>query len=606
MARRALLLLICLLLLAPLAGVGAAAPGAPGAVPAPRVAEPEPEVTPAPAGPTGPAETAPPATEAAAATPPPAVGSPPAATPIPRRPPLLVLPSGAEVAVIPIEGMIYDFTTDSLRRRMERARAGGATVFVLSLDTPGGVVTSAIDIAKLLKSTPEPTIAWINDQAYSAGSLIATSCDYLVVAPSSSFGDSAPVSMVGELAPTERAKALSPLLNEYRDNARANGHDYAALQAMCVLGVELYYVEDPATGRRHVVNQADHAVLVGGLSPAEADEKIAAMADLAGTGSAVGRPARELADAASAGAWRAVEQLPSGRKLPGGRLHDGSTLYTLSQTEAIDTGIAEAEARTEADLQALLNAASVSTVGQTWSEALAMFLTNPFVRMGLIAIFGIGLFVEMLAPGFGLAGGVALLALAALIGAPLLVGLSEIWHIGLMVIGVVMIVIELLATPTFGLMGIVGVGAVLAGLVLSTVPSSGGGPVPLPAPGTGGRLASATIATLLAFVVTGFASLGLMKVYGRVPGLSRLVLGDAPAIDARSAPPGPDADGAADRGPAVGETGTVRGGGLRPSGSIAIGDRWIDAVSAGGFIEEGTAVTVVEVAGNRVVVEAAA
>ena len=504
--------------------------------------------------------------------------------------------------MIPIEGTIYDFTTDSLKRRIERARAAGATVFVIELDTPGGVITSAIDVAKLLKSTPEPTIAWVNDQAYSAGSLIASACDYLVVSPSSSFGDSAPISLIGEMAPTERAKELSPLLNEYRDNAQVNGYDYAPLQAMCVLGVELYYVENPVTGRRHLVNQADHAVLVRGLSPQEADEEIAAMADLAGTGGAVGRPARELADASQRGKWSNVGQLPSGRKLLEGKVHDGSTLYTLSQTEAVDLGLAESIVRDETELKTLLSAASVGTVGQTWSEALAMFLSNPFVRAGLVAIFGIGLFIELLAPGVGLAGGVALVALLALIGAPILVGLAEIWHIGLMVVGVVLIVIELLSAATFGLMGIVGIVAVLAGLVLSAVPSSGGGAVPLPAPGTGGQLASATIATLLALVVTGFAALGLMKVYGHVPGLSRFVLGDEPAADVRDTPPGPLI--AADRGPKSGETGTVRGGGLRPSGSVAFGDEWVDAVSAGGFIEEGTAVTVVEVAGNRVVVEA--
>ena len=593
----------CVLGLALSAGVGSAAPGAPGAIPRPQPVEEAVErleAAPAPA----PAERAQPAAPPRTAR----AGSPN------RRPPISVIPSGANVAVIPIQGTIYDFTTDSLQRRIERARAGGATVFVIEIDTPGGVVTSAIDICKLLKTVPEPTVAWINDQAYSVGSMIASACDYLVVSPSSSFGDSAPVSMVGDLAPTERAKALSPVLNEYRDNAQQNGYDYAPFQAMCVLGVELYLVEDPATGRRHLVNQADHAVLVGGLSPAEADAQVTAMADLAGTGGAVGRPARELADASQRGKWDAVTQLPSGQKLLDGRVHDGSTLFTLSQTQAMDYGLAEAVVRDQTEVQALLNAASVGTVGQTWSERLAKFLTNPFVRAALVAVFGIALFIELLAPGVGLAGGVAVLALLALIGAPILVGLAEVWHIGLMVLGVVMIVIELLSAATFGVMGILGVAAVLAGLVLSAIPTAGGGPVPLPAPGMGGRVASATIATLLAFVVTGFAALGLMRVYGHVPGLSRFVLSDGPdsSSDAEEAPPGPyGPEAPADRGPRVGETGTVRGGGLRPSGSVAFqsasggGEDWVDAVSAGGFVEEGTVVTVVEVSGNRVVVEEA-
>ncbi len=42
---------------------------------------------------------------------------------------------------------------------------------------------------------------------------------------------------------------------------------------------------------------------------------------------------------------------------------------------------------------------------------------------------------------------------------------------------------------------------------------------------------------------------------------------------------------------------------LRPAGTIRVGDRRIPAVSNGTFIEEGAAVRVVEVHGNRVVVE---
>lgn len=43
---------------------------------------------------------------------------------------------------------------------------------------------------------------------------------------------------------------------------------------------------------------------------------------------------------------------------------------------------------------------------------------------------------------------------------------------------------------------------------------------------------------------------------------------------------------------------------LRPAGIVVVGDRRIDAVSSGGFIAKGTPVQVIEVHGNRVVVEA--
>ncbi len=52
----------------------------------------------------------------------------------------------------------------------------------------------------------------------------------------------------------------------------------------------------------------------------------------------------------------------------------------------------------------------------------------------------------------------------------------------------------------------------------------------------------------------------------------------------------------------VGARGTVLTA-LRPAGTIVVGDDRIDAVSNGAFIDKGTEVQVIEVHGNRVVVE---
>ncbi|MEM6459848.1 MAG: hypothetical protein AAF710_10720, partial [Planctomycetota bacterium] len=109
----------------------------------------------------------------------------------PTRPRVSSLPSGANVAIIPVRGVIYDFTYESLQRRVDRAVNSGASVIVLEIDTYGGVVTAALDIAKYLKDptrVPVPTVAWVNNKAYSAGIMIASACDEIVMAPASATG----------------------------------------------------------------------------------------------------------------------------------------------------------------------------------------------------------------------------------------------------------------------------------------------------------------------------------------------------------------------------------------------------------------------------------
>ena len=103
------------------------------------------------------------------------------------------LPTGANVALIRMEGLIYDFQLESLQRRADAAVAQGASLVVIEIDTPGGVAASALKISKHIKSMPVPAVAWINPEAYSAGIMIAAACDQIVMAPASATGDCAPI-----------------------------------------------------------------------------------------------------------------------------------------------------------------------------------------------------------------------------------------------------------------------------------------------------------------------------------------------------------------------------------------------------------------------------
>ncbi|MEM1446374.1 MAG: NfeD family protein [Planctomycetota bacterium] len=522
---------------------------------------------------------------------------------------LNALPSGEKVAVIPVEGIIYGYTTESIQTRVDRAIAGGAQVVVLELNTPGGVVTDAMAIARYLRDLQGvTTVAWVRPEAYSAGSLIASACDVIFVSPNSSFGDSAPVSPVGELAPTERAKILSPLLEAYEDNARANGLDFAPLKAMCVLGYEVYYVQHPDTGQRRLVNEADFAVMVGGEEPADVEaemtEGLSALDELTLVGLAKVTVNRD-----EMGVWEPVLTLPSGATLPNGRVHDGTTLYTLSETEAVDIGLAAAIVADDAALRTRLNAASVTRVNAPWYAQMAFILSHPMVRGVLVFVALLGLYFELQAPGLGLGGFLAGLAIIGLVLGPALTGLAQFWHIVLILLGIILIVGEMLTAVTAGFMAIVGILMLLTGLALSVVPTSGSGALPLPASGTEDLLLNSTLSTVGSLLVSIAAMVLLTRYFGSVPVLNRLILTDD--RDARrpaSAPAEVGGDfvlGGTGQPLAIGTAAVVSETGLRPSGRIEVQGKLIDAVSTGEFLDPGTSVKVIEVAGNRIVVEEA-
>ncbi|MCX5662652.1 MAG: hypothetical protein NTW19_23475 [Planctomycetota bacterium] len=547
----------------------------------------------APTTPVAPAATAPAPAPAPAPDATSASSFNPTPTTLPALPALSTgMASGGNVAVIRIDGVISDYTYDIVKAMTDRAVKGGATVVVYDIQTPGGARDVAIKISNEIKSVSVAKIAWVNPDAYSAGAIIATACDKIVMAPASRIGDAAPILPGQSLSPTERAKALSPVLAEFRANARRNNYDYALLHAMASLGAEVYLVEETATGRRVCVNQADFRVMVKGET-VDAVQGVGSSTPLAtGAEPDAGVIGIDLATDAQRGQWRLVK-----------RIHDGRSLLTLNQDEAVEVGLARKLIKDQADLGQYLQAKSVVRVDPGWVDATARVLTLLPVRFLLMLAMMAGIYIELHAPGTGVGAVIALIALIILIVAPLVLGIAQIWHIGLFLIGLVLLVMEMIPPPTFGLLAVVGLLMMFVGLTLSVVPSSGNGPFNLPASDAWSRLQQSILWTLVAYLVSlaGFAV--ALRYIGTLPMFETMKLtetGDMPSGPATAPVSGDEALGAGRI--AVGDVGDAVSE-LRPSGRAMINDQVVDVMTVGTWLPQGTVVRVVEVSGNRIVVD---
>lgn len=525
-------------------------------------------------------------------------------TTTPQPPPGAAIASGHDIAVFPVEGMIYGYTLESLKRRIDRALNDGATMIVIELDTPGGVVTSALDITSYLKSLQVPTVAWVNNQAYSAGTMLASACDEIVMAPAAMLGDSAPIAPGQNLSATERAKVVSPVLADYRSNATANGYDYTLFHAMTELGVEVYLVEHKETGQRELVNQADYAIMVQGRDP-----DATGFRQLFGGGDDA-KVTREFATDQDRGTWEPVDQLPSGKKTPDGLFHNGQTLLTMDQAEAMDIGLATEIIRNTNELRQHYNAASVVTVTPTWSEQLVGWLTHPVVKGVLVIGLLLGAYIEFQSPGLGAPGAVAAICLLALLGAPFLAGLAEVWHILLFILGLGLLIADLVFVIGFGVLGITGLVMMFASLVLISVPfGSGSGPTP---PVVWDRLYDTIIFMILGLLISMVGLFFITRIYGKLPLADRMILAagtdgiDRDHVPSRERNHHLTGDTAVGGGEIqVGQEGRVASMGLRPSGRATLNGREVDVVSIGPFIDPGRKVCVSEVHGNRIVVQEA-
>lgn len=383
-----------------------------------------------------------------------------------------------KLAIIEIITPIDSLTAKSVKRRLTEARKDGVDGVIIELDTPGGELDAMLEICRLLKyENTIPTTAWINPEAYSAGAIIALACNDILMVSGGRMGDAAPIAAMPlagliELPPAERAKLEAPLLTEVVDSARRNGYDEKLVQSFVGVRFSLWELKHRSDDRRLFVDANEYKAIFGsapaltrarGETPSEptfaspvGDEEqrtIDVMQDL--------KAERILPPSSEAGEWEVVAQIVGEEEL-----------LILTAEEAERAGISSGNADDLSTVMAFHGASTTTRYAEHWSEVFARFLMSWPVRILLVIVLIIGFFLEAAAPGLGVFGGVAFIALGVLIGAPLVAGMAEWWEIALVLASMILIAVELFVLPGTGIVGLLGVIGFFAGLISLLVDGS--------------------------------------------------------------------------------------------------------------------------------------
>lgn len=96
--------------------------------------------------------------------------------------------SATTVYKVPIKGTVEKGLYQFLKRSFTEAENANADAIVLEIDTPGGLVDAADQIAKLFSESEIEIIAFVNNRALSAGAFIALYADKIYMTQSSTMG----------------------------------------------------------------------------------------------------------------------------------------------------------------------------------------------------------------------------------------------------------------------------------------------------------------------------------------------------------------------------------------------------------------------------------
>ncbi len=253
-------------------------------------------------------------------------------------------------------------------------------------------------------------------------------------------------------------------------------------------------------------------------------------------------------------------------------------VLSLSAGEALENGYAEHIAASREEVLEFMNftGATIEEVQLTAGEKLARWVTNPFVVPLLLTIGLVGLAVELLIPGFGVAGLIGISAFVLYFFGHFFVGYANWLHILLFIVGIVLMLIELFV-PGFGVFGGLGIATLVISVIMSAYDTTMG-----------------LMSLGIALVITVLFIVIMVKYFGHRGIWHRFILKDELKKESGYI-------ASEEKDDLVGKTGTTMTN-LRPAGIAEIDGARVDVVSEGGYINPGKTVVVVKVDGTRVVV----
>ena len=454
-----------------------------------------------------------------------------------------------------------------IQRGIREAEEANADAIIFDVNTPGGLVTAAVEIIDSIQRTNIPTIAYVNTDAISAGAMISLSCDQIIMKPGGAIGDSAPVSMQpGAAQEIESEKIISYIRGKIKATAERQGKNPDIAAAMVDKRLVLVRLMDG-----EVVALRPDAYLE--LKDAgEEMEVIVAEGELL-TLTAEEATQYNLAD----GSAETVSDLLAMYQI----VEINETRKVLTKEVALqkETELGSTRVKT---IKSLENA-MIQEVATTVADKIVFFITSPMISAMLLTLGGLGLLIEIRTPGFGVPGIMGLLCIGLFFGGHMLNQISAEWALIGFVLGVAFLLLEVFVIPGFGIAGIVGITLMLGSVFYIF--------------GNAYELETAIFWLSSSVIMT--VALAIVSAYflPKTRAWNRLVL--ATEMEAEQ---GYHSAGDEDFQSYLGQTGTAITP-LRPAGAVRIGNKRVDALTAGDFIASESPIRVIEVEGSKIVVE---
>lgn len=292
-----------------------------------------------------------------------------------------------------------------VRKSFDRAEEENAKYILIHMNTYGGMVVYADSLRSLILNSKKPVWVFIDNNAASAGALIAIACDRIYMREGANIGAATVVNQSGKAMPDKYQSYMRSMI---RATAQAQGRD------TIVRGRDTVYrwKRDPHIAEAMV----DESIYIKGVSDSG---KIVTFT-----------PAEAMQHGFCDGIAGSVEDV-------------------LAREQVSDYVI---ESYTPSAMDRVIG-----------------FLINPIVQGLLIMLIVGGIYFELQTPGVGFPLIAALTGCLLYFAPLYLEGLAGYWEIIVFIIGVVLLLLEIFVIPGFGITGISGIILIVTALVFAGI-----------------------------------------------------------------------------------------------------------------------------------------
>ena len=291
------------------------------------------------------------------------------------------------------------------QKSFEEAMAMEADLILIHMNTYGGLLDAADSIRTIILNSIIPVYVYIDNNAASAGALIAVACDRIYMRPGGNIGAATVVNQQGEQVPDKYQSFMRGMM---RSTAESHGKDTIISGNDTIIR----WHRDPAIAEAMV----DPRLFIEGIID---------------TGQVLTLTADEAI-----------------------QFH-----FCEGKAESVEEVISSAG----------INNYEIRSFKYSPLDKIIGLLLNPIVSGLLIMIIVGGIYFELQSPGIGFPLAAAVIAAVLYFAPLYLEGLAENWELILFVVGIILIALEVFVIPGFGVAGVSGALLVIVGLTLAMV-----------------------------------------------------------------------------------------------------------------------------------------